>query len=207
MQIKKSERFAKRVVHFLERRDDELGIHFRHEVGLGVGDFLLRRRQVVDRREAAAAAAAAEKLAVERREEPGLGLRLVAESVALGGPDKEGLLREVARVGWILRQTQRKAVERGVVCFHESWENLILHRGWEHAVAGLFPTIYSFRVTHDFIAMRNSRDGFPFRQEHRRHETAASLPPHGRTHSRTSRSGALQRVAISDDLLAGRLSN
>ena len=72
---------------------------------------------------------------MQRREQPRLGLRGVAQLVPLLGPYVECLLRQITRLGLASRQTEREAVEVHVVLFDQAFEvgsdiQLWLH-GWE----------------------------------------------------------------------------
>jgi hypothetical protein len=64
--------------------------------------------------------------AVERRKEPALDLRPVAQLMPLRGPEIEGLLRKIAGLTRTSRQAQGKAIERGVVSIDELFE--VIHR-------------------------------------------------------------------------------
>jgi hypothetical protein len=121
LEIEQSERGAVDLVDLLEGGDDRGGVDgigygggvsgqlggFAFEIGLG---------------EAGLAAVKAEELAVEGGEEPGFDLGGIAELVAAGGPEVEGLLGEIAGGGLAAGKAEGKAVEGRVMGVYDLLE-------------------------------------------------------------------------------------
>src|SRR4051812_21690562 len=63
-----------------------------------------------------------EKSPAQRGEQPGFAFGLVAELMAFGGPDVEGVLGEIASVGFRASQTHSKAEESFVVGGYEGFK-------------------------------------------------------------------------------------
>ena len=60
------------------------------------------------------ATAGGNKFTIKRGEQPRLDLRIVAEKMPLGGPNREGLLGQIAGVRFIAGQAEGKAIEHGI---------------------------------------------------------------------------------------------
>src|SRR5258705_4386560 len=63
-----------------------------------------------------------QEFAVQRGEQPRLDLRLVAQLMALGGPDRESLLGHIARIGFGARQAHGESIDRSIVRIDQRFE-------------------------------------------------------------------------------------
>src|ERR671922_2872550 len=63
-----------------------------------------------------------EKLAIQRREQPGLHFGDVAELVTFAGPNQERFLGQIASVILVPRQTECELVKAGIVTVHETFQ-------------------------------------------------------------------------------------
>ena len=62
---------------------------------------------------------------MERRKEPRFDLCRLAELVSFGGPDVEGLLGEVLRIGFRAGEAKRESEKRFVMFCYERFELLV----------------------------------------------------------------------------------
>src|SRR5207247_8406668 len=66
-----------------------------------------------------------QEFVIQRREQPRLDFRCIPELMAFTRPGVEGLLGQVARVGFVAGQTERKLVKRGIIPAHKEFKVLL----------------------------------------------------------------------------------